>query len=61
MKGILFRADSIKPQATMSEVLNSRVAYEEPYVTLYCGHALEILRAMPSESVDMVMTSPPYW
>jgi DNA modification methylase len=61
MKGILFRADSIKPQATMSEVLNSRVVYEEPYVTLYCGHALEILRAMPSESVDMVMTSPPYW
>jgi DNA modification methylase len=45
----------------MSEALNSRVAYEEPYVTLYCGHALEILRAMPSESVDMVMTSPPYW
>ena len=44
-----------------SEVLNSRVVYEEPNATLYCGCALKILEAMPNESVDMVMTSPPYW
>jgi DNA modification methylase len=44
-----------------SEVLNSRVVYEEPNVTLYCGHALGILGAMSTESVDTVMTSPPYW
>ena len=25
------------------------------------GHAVDILRSMPSESVHMVMTSPPYW
>lgn len=41
--------------------LSSRAVYEEPSVTLYCGHALEVLRDMPAESVDMVMTSPPYW
>lgn len=41
--------------------LNSRVFYEEPNATLYCGHVLEIMKLMPSESVDMVLTSPPYW
>ena len=35
--------------------------YEEPNQTLYCGHALEVLKEIPAESVDMVMTSPPYW
>lgn len=28
---------------------------------IYHGNALEVLKKMPSESVDMVMTSPPYW
>jgi site-specific DNA-methyltransferase (adenine-specific) len=27
---------------------------------LTCGNCLDILKNMPSESVDMVMTSPPY-
>jgi site-specific DNA-methyltransferase (adenine-specific) len=27
----------------------------------YAGDALEVLRLMPSESVDCCMTSPPYW
>jgi len=36
-------------------------AYQEPNVTIYCGHALTELPALPSESVDCVMTSPPYW
>jgi DNA modification methylase len=35
--------------------------YQEPNQTLYCGHALDILKAMLSESIDCVMTSPPYW
>ena len=35
--------------------------YQEPNQTLYCGHVLEVLRELPNESVDMVMTSPPYW
>ena len=29
--------------------------------TIYQGHALEVLRTFPGESVDCVMTSPPYW
>lgn len=28
---------------------------------IHCGDALTVLRRMPSASVDMVMTSPPYW
>jgi DNA modification methylase len=35
--------------------------YHEPLSTLYQGHVLDVLKAMPDESVDMVMTSPPYW
>ena len=35
--------------------------YQEPKATLYQGHALEVLREMPAESVDCVVTSPPYW
>lgn len=27
---------------------------------IICGHVLDVLKEMPSESVDMVMTSPPY-
>ena len=29
--------------------------------TLYCGDNLEILKTIPNESVDCVVTSPPYW
>ncbi len=28
---------------------------------IYQGSALEVLKTFPSESIDMVMTSPPYW
>lgn len=28
---------------------------------LYCGHVLDILKSMPDESVDLIVTSPPYW
>jgi DNA modification methylase len=30
-------------------------------LTLYCGDALEVLHGLPDESVDCVVTSPPYW
>lgn len=38
----------------------------EPYftddsLTLYCGDSVEVLRELPSESVDMCVTSPPFW
>lgn len=35
--------------------------YKEPNATLYQGHALDILKALPPGSVDCVITSPPYW
>src|SRR5438132_1155728 len=25
------------------------------------GHALDVLRSLPSETIDMCVTSPPYW
>ena len=28
---------------------------------IICGDALEELKKIPNESIDMVMTSPPYW
>lgn len=30
-------------------------------VRLYCGDVLDVLRKMPDRSVQMVVTSPPYW
>jgi DNA modification methylase len=35
--------------------------YQEPNVTIYQGHALDVLKGISAESVDCVMTSPPYW
>lgn len=35
--------------------------YQEPNAVLYQGHALGVLKGLPSESVDCAITSPPYW
>jgi DNA modification methylase len=35
--------------------------YARPGVALYCGSALDVLRALPDRSVNCVVTSPPYW
>lgn len=37
------------------------VYYQEPDHAIYYGHALDILKGISSESVDICMTSPPYW
>ena len=37
------------------------IVVDTPLLRLYQGHVLEELRAMPDESVDCVVTSPPYW
>jgi len=29
--------------------------------TIICGHVLDVLKKLPDESVDTVITSPPYW
>ncbi len=33
----------------------------QPRFRVYCGDALDVLKELPSASVDMCMTSPPYW
>jgi DNA modification methylase len=35
--------------------------FETKLGKLYCGDALEVLKQLPDESVDVVVTSPPYW
>lgn len=37
------------------------IYYQDETVTLYHGDALEVLRTLPDQSVDCVVTSPPYF
>lgn len=34
--------------------------YEEPNITIYCGDCLEVMKEIPDESIDLVLTDPPY-
>lgn len=36
------------------------VYYNRDGITLHCGDNCEVMRTMPSESIDLVVTSPPY-
>lgn len=38
-----------------------KAAYEDNFVTAYCGDALEVMRGLPAGSVHCCVTSPPYW
>jgi site-specific DNA-methyltransferase (cytosine-N4-specific) len=38
-----------------------RLVVDDPDMTLYCGDALETLRALPDCSVHMIATSPPFY
>lgn len=33
--------------------------YSEQLADIYCGHAIQILKSLPDESVQVVMTFPP--
>ena len=35
--------------------------YQEENIMIYNNDCLEVLKQIPSESIDCVMTSPPYW
>ncbi|GAJ20487.1 unnamed protein product, partial [marine sediment metagenome] len=35
--------------------------FEESAVTIFKGHAIEVLKTLPDEYVQMAITSPPYW
>jgi DNA modification methylase len=37
------------------------IHYADDTITLHCGDALDVLRALPDESVNCVVTSPPYF
>lgn len=36
------------------------VYYQDDYVTLYHGDALDVMESLPEDSVDVVLTDPPY-
>ena len=40
---------------------NSQTEIGRVVNTIICGDALNVLKTFPSESVDMIFTSPPYW
>lgn len=37
------------------------LVYEDSHVRLYHGHVLDVLRLLPDEHAQTVVTSPPYW
>jgi DNA modification methylase len=41
--------------------MNAPLVFLENRVTLYLGDVLAVLATLPEESVDCVVTSPPYW
>jgi DNA modification methylase len=43
------------------DALDRLPAYQEDGVTVYLGDAREVMTNLPAESVDCVVTSPPYW
>lgn len=44
-----------------TQELRQRFYSPDPYLTLHAGDALTILKTLPDESVDCVITSPPYY
>jgi len=47
-------------QVSLQVVLRRKVKFTLPVNKILCGDALKVLKTFPSESIDMVMTSPPY-
>jgi hypothetical protein len=58
----IFKEDglSLKGQSEMAGA-NSGVAGKLRRVTILQGHVLGVLKGMASESVHVIVTSPPYW
>jgi DNA modification methylase len=40
---------------------STTIHYTQPNATIHIGDALDILTAMPGNSADSIVTSPPYW
>lgn len=45
----------------MSMTIQVATMQEMELNKIYTGHAIEVLRTLPPESIDMCITSPPYW
>ena len=43
------------------EISGSPCFYDDGFVQIYQGDSLDILKVLPAESVQCVVTSPPYW
>ena len=41
--------------------MTAKVVFRTPQIELYNGDALDVLRSLPTESFDCVITSPPYY
>ncbi|MDO5561882.1 MAG: site-specific DNA-methyltransferase, partial [bacterium] len=45
----------------MSKSKSSKLIWSESYINkIVCGDILEVVKGIPSESIDLVVTSPPY-
>lgn len=44
----------------VADLLESNPAYSYEYGSAYCGDSLELLAELPDESIDLVVTSPPF-
>ena len=45
----------------MEKFPKCNIYFKTPNGLLYNGNVVDILRKFPSESIDCVITSPPYW
>lgn len=52
--------ETVKPVIRPAGRLAPERVYESPLVTVYHGHAEDVLPLMPTESVDLIVTDPPY-
>ena len=54
-----------KSKNNLKQKTRKKKSVQKPVSTftnkIICGDALKILKTMPSESIDCVITSPPYW
>lgn len=51
----------ISRMAARGATTNTRISGDRLHFRIHCGDALAVLRKLPKASVDMCMTSPPYW
>ncbi len=51
---------SFPPETEQVSVCGHEPYYSTPFGAAYLGDALEVLKALPSDSVNIVITSPPY-